>query len=227
MKYRIIHFHQQAEYSFAPGKISSPAITFTLEVLSTVILHKLSSLLDEPATNFLLFNLNEVFRVSYLIKALRSGKQRSKIDKSLHNWWTVPYGERRKFNKEKSLLSFLRSHPCYIVSVMKKIVYVQLFLAERWSTQNKENGREERRRRRNKIENKRKTDFLFELMFTYNNILYDISSAIRSFLFSSFLRNDCACENSSHISAMVFASLLPISFSKKYFRLTEFTFELF
>lgn len=35
----------------------------------------------------------------------------------------------------------------------------------------------------NKTQNKRKTDFLFELMFTYNNILCDTSSTSFSLSF--------------------------------------------
>lgn len=44
-------------------------------------------------------------------------------DKSLHNWRTMPYGEERKFNKEKSLLASQppNHHPRYIVSVMREI----------------------------------------------------------------------------------------------------------
>jgi hypothetical protein len=56
---------------------------------------------------------------------------------------------------------------------------VQLF---RSFGKTKDEAHTQKLERENEIENKRKTDFLFELMFTYNNILYDdISSRLVRF----------------------------------------------
>lgn len=83
-----------------------------------------------------------------------------------------------KFNKEKYLLPLV-----ILLSVMKKIVYVQLFRART------EDERKKIVRIRSeceyKIENKRKTDFLFELMFTYISALF-LQNCRRSFLLHGF-----------------------------------------
>lgn len=70
------------------------------------------------------------------------------------------------------------------------------------SSEKKDEAHTKKSERENKIENKRKTDFLFELMFTYNNIFVRWYFLLtRSFL------------HSLSMSFMVFASMdIPISF---------------